>query len=103
MFHKQRGIQIEKNCDKATKPVKKLMAVNWLKPLALIGCSFLYGLSLLFYFQMGDIHIASLNVNGARDCVKRTVMYETMSYKKIDVLLVQETHSDVTNAVEWEK
>lgn len=79
------------------------MAVRLHQFFALIGCLFLYGLSLLFYFSMGDIRIASLNVNGARDRVKRSMMYELMGQKKIDVLLVQETHSDVTNAVEWEK
>lgn len=80
-----------------------LMAVRLLQFFALIGCLFLYGLSLLFYFSMGDIRIASLNVNGARDRVKRSMMYELMGQKKIYVLLVQETHSDVTNAVEWGK
>lgn len=80
------------------------MTASWPKPLALIVCFFLFDLSLFFYFlQMGDIRIASLNVNGARDRLKRTVIYETMKRKHIDVLLVQETHSDVTNAVEWEK
>ncbi len=90
-------------CDKVTKPVTKLMAVNWLKLLALTGCFFLYGLSLSFYFEMCNIRIASLNVNGARDRIKRTVIYETMNHKKMYVFLLQETHSDVTNAVEWEK
>ncbi len=52
---------------------------------------------------MSDIRIASLNVNGARDRIKRTVIYETMNHKKIDIFLLQETHSDVTNAFEWEK
>ncbi len=79
------------------------MAVNWLKLLALTGCFFLYGLSLFIYFQMSDIRIASLNVNGARDRIKRTVIYETMNHKQIDIFLLQETHSDVTNAFEWEK
>ncbi len=59
--------------------------------------------SLFIYFQMSDIRIASLNVNGARDCIKRTVIYETMNHKQIDIFLLQETHSDVTNAFEWVK
>ncbi len=79
------------------------MAVNWLKLLALTGYFFLYGLSLIIYFQMSDIRIASLNVNGARDRIKRTVIYETMKHKQIDIFLLQETHSDITNAFEWEK
>lgn len=52
---------------------------------------------------MGDICIASLNVNGARDSIKRTEIYETMSQKQLDVLLLQETHSDITNAADWTK
>lgn len=77
------------------------MTVLWLHLLALIGCFFLF--SIFFRFHMGDIHIASLNVNGARDCIKRAALYEIMNQKKIDVLLVQETHSDVTNSTEWSK
>ncbi len=48
---------------------------------------------------MSDIRIASLNVNGAGDRIKRTVIYETMNHKQIDIFLLQETHSDVTNAL----
>lgn len=52
---------------------------------------------------MGDIRIASLNVNGARECIKCTLIYNIMSQKQLDVLLLQETHSDTTNADEWAK
>lgn len=41
--------------------------------------------------------MASLNVNGARDIGKRFQLYEIIKQKKIDVLLVQETHSDILN------
>jgi len=52
---------------------------------------------------MNDIRIASLNVNGARDCRKRAQIYEVANQNKIDVLFLQETHSDVEIAVEWAK
>ena len=43
---------------------------------------------------MGEINLASLNVNGARDFKKRAQVFEIMKHKKIDVLFVQETHSE---------
>lgn len=52
---------------------------------------------------MGEINFASLNVNGARDFKKRAQVFELMKHKEIDVLFVQETHSDVSNSVEWVK
>lgn len=52
---------------------------------------------------MAIIHIASLNVNGARDDVKRMKVYETMKQKQLDVLLLQETHSDDINVTDWTK
>lgn len=52
---------------------------------------------------MGEINLASLNANGARDFKKRAQVYELMKQKKIDVLFIQETHSDASNAVEWAK
>lgn len=80
------------------------MAVNRILFLALYGCFFLYGVSLCFHtFQMDDIRIASLNVNGARECVKRTLIHNTMNQKQLDVLLLQETHSDTANVDEWMK
>lgn len=50
--------------------------------------------------KMSNINIASLNVNGARDSKKRAEIYE-FKQKHFDVLLLQETHSDVQNEVNW--
>lgn len=50
-----------------------------------------------------DIRIASLNVNGARDDVKRMQVYETMKQKQLYVLFLQETHSDDKNVTDWIK
>ena len=57
----------------------------------------------LFYFLMGDVRVASLNINGARDCGKRAKLYELVKQKRLDVIFVQETHSDVSNAADWAK
>lgn len=52
---------------------------------------------------MGEFKIASLNLNGARDGMKRALLFETIKEKSIDVLFAQETHSDVNNAADWAK
>lgn len=55
------------------------------------------------YFSMAEVQIASLNVNGARDFRKRADLFEIIKQKKIDVTLIQETHSDVNNVNDWMK
>jgi len=51
---------------------------------------------------MSRIRLGTLNLNGARDSKKRAMLYELTRQKKIDVMLVQETHSDVSNENEWQ-
>lgn len=58
---------------------------------------------LFLYLLMPDIHVASLNVNGARDRLKRAEIYDIMTQKNIDVFFLQETHSDIVNAADWAK
>ncbi len=43
----------------------------------------------------------SLNINGAREGRKRFQLFELVKQKKVDVLFVQETHSDELNACDW--
>lgn len=62
--------------------------------------SLLYVLTLFLF--MGVVHFASLNINGERDIRKRAHILKTMLQRKIDVLFLQETHSDSTNAGKWE-
>ena len=57
----------------------------------------------LLFSLMPDIHVASLNMNGARQPLKRAELFEVMRQKKIDVIFLQETHSDAINAVDWAK
>ncbi len=54
-----------------------------------------------FWLVMSEVHLATLNVNGARDVRKRTIIFEVIKQKHIDVAFLQETHSDLKNAVDW--
>lgn len=47
--------------------------------------------------------MGSLNINGARDVQKRMLLYELIKQKNIDVMYVQETHSDCRNAIDWKR
>lgn len=67
------------------------------------ACLLLSFLWLILSCTMGEFRIASLNVNGARDVRKRLEIYEVVRQKQIDVLFMQETHSDDKNTVEWLK
>ncbi len=50
---------------------------------------------------MGDLRVGSLNVNGLRDKVKNNALLELIKLKNINVILLQETHSDYRNEVDW--
>jgi len=52
---------------------------------------------------MSAIKVGSLNINGARDIQKRMLLYELINQKNIDVMYVQETHSDCMNAIDWKR
>ena len=58
--------------------------------LSLLAC-----VSLLTSFLMSHFKISTLNVNGARDVKKRACIFETFKLKKMNVMMLQETHSDV--------
>lgn len=52
---------------------------------------------------MSVVRIGSLNINGARDAYKRALLFELIRQKKIDVMFIQETHSDVLNETDWRR
>ena len=56
---------------------------------------------LLLFYDGGGLKIGSLNMNGGRDRHKRALIAEVVEQNKIDVLFLQETHSDEINAVDW--
>ncbi len=62
----------------------------------LLGCFFV-----VFSFKHGNINIASLNVNGARDCKKRAEILNYLNKEVLMLLLLQETHSDEKNEALW--
>ncbi|KAI4900061.1 hypothetical protein NFI96_009346 [Prochilodus magdalenae] len=52
---------------------------------------------------MEGFKISTLNVDGARDGVKRAKVFELVKQKRLDVVLLQETNSDVNNSADWIK
>lgn len=64
----------------------------------------LFALCLLItHYLMSTIRIGTLNLNGARDIKKRAVLFELIRQKSLDVMMVQETHSDSLNEIDWKK
>ena len=60
--------------------------------LALLICVFLLTSKAMISFK-----VSTLNLNGARDVRKRACLFETLKLKKINIIMLQETHSDVFN------
>lgn len=56
-----------------------------------------------FSLIMCDLTLGSLNINGARSVAKRASLFKLFEIKKLDVVFVQETHSDTVNEREWRK
>ncbi len=52
---------------------------------------------------MSQQKIGTLNLNGARDVRKRMMLYEFINQKSVDVMFIQETHSDKRNEVDWKR
>lgn len=50
---------------------------------------------------MEVLRVGYLNINGGRDMHKRALVSEIIEQKKLHVIYLQETHSDVGNEVEW--
>lgn len=49
---------------------------------------------------MEKIKVGSLNINGGRDGQKRAVILEIISQKRLNVVFLQETHSDKHNEID---
>ena len=60
-----------------------------------------FSVYLNFSIIMDVFKVGSLNVNGARELRKRRLVFEMAKMKHIDVLFLQETHSDVENEADW--
>uniref|UniRef100_A0A3B1KAN1 Reverse transcriptase domain-containing protein n=1 Tax=Astyanax mexicanus TaxID=7994 RepID=A0A3B1KAN1_ASTMX len=62
-------------------------------------CLFLLLVSIAFL--MVTLRIGSLNINGARDVYKREMLAQYIQDKKLDILLLQETHIDNDDESLW--
>ena len=70
------------------------------------SCSSIMAVFYLYLFlfsllPMGRLRIGSLNINGGRDRCKRALVTELVKQKNVDILFLQETHSDSRNEVDW--
>lgn len=63
----------------------------------------IYWIMCLFSFLilMASFNIGSLNINGCRDVQKRTTLFKYLHLKKADVIMLQQTHTDACNEVDW--
>ena len=52
---------------------------------------------------MCNFKIGTLNINGARNDVKRASVYSLINVKRLDVTFIQETHSTVDNEGDWRR
>lgn len=55
----------------------------------------------LSYLIMDVLRVGSLNVNGIRDKNKWLLLKESIELKEMNVMFLQETHSDINNEVDW--
>ena len=51
--------------------------------------------------SMYKVRVGSLNINGGRDRQKRAVISEMVQQKRLDIVFLQETHSDKVNEIDW--
>jgi len=50
---------------------------------------------------MGLLRVGSLNINGGRDRTKLAMVSEFLRINCVDVVFLQETHTDIDNENEW--
>ncbi len=50
---------------------------------------------------MHKVRVGSLNINGGRDGQRRAIVAEMILQKKLDIIFLQETHSDSNNETDW--
>ncbi len=80
------------------------MKMNMMNKILHLECrSALLSCLLLISLAMSQFNISMLNGNGARDAVKRSLLYELMRLKGTAVMFVQETHSDSLNETDWKR
>lgn len=55
----------------------------------------------LFIYHMTSLNIGTFNINGCRGTAKRAALFDYLILKKADIVLLQETHTDVQNQTHW--
>lgn len=50
---------------------------------------------------MTSFNIGSFNINGCRGIEKRAALFDYLQLKKTDIVLLQETHTNVQNQTQW--
>ena len=55
-----------------------------------------------FLLHMAVISLGSLNMNGGRDVRKRFPISDLINRKRLNVMFLQETHTDSNNELEWD-
>lgn len=76
--------------------MKLLHWVVLLLLVSLLACSLSLSLSGMHRMRMG-----SLNINRGRDQQRRAVISEMVLQKRLNVVFLQETHSDKDNEIDW--
>lgn len=61
-------------------------------------CSFYSLFSLMEHLKVG-----TLNVNRAREVKKQAMIYKVVTIKQIDVVFLQDSHSDNLNSTDWSR
>lgn len=75
------------------------MSIVWLSNNP-CGVFLLCGYLLLFF--MAPLKFSSVNINGCREALKRTSLFDYIFMKKSSVVFLQETHTDVKNQIQWQ-
>ncbi len=52
---------------------------------------------------MENLKVGSLSINGGRDKRKLAVLSEFLNINRVDVVFLQETHSNDENLIEWNR
>lgn len=55
----------------------------------------------LFIYHMTSLNIGTFNINGCRGTAKRAALFDYLILKKADIVLLQETHTDVQSQTHW--
>ncbi len=80
-----------------------MVKMHWVN-LMMCFVFFLLSLSTLYFnLFMENLKVGSLNINGGRDRGKLVVVSEFLNINRVNVVFLQETHSNDENEIEWNR